>query len=217
MSQVDSKKWLSRILVLVYFAVAILAGYHTFNVFWVSDPWFFALLGAVAVDGVLALTLMMIGRWYGDQQVAGILGTIVFACLSGLMQVIARKLALHEVMPTWLQFVADYAVPISVTLSMITLGAIKYYDRDRNGVPDFMQKPAPPVVTHTPMAQPPTPLAIEDAVRPSSLQLNPVAFSTNNGEAEVKPKRGPGRPPSVSTASFASSEMTASPKGLRKS
>lgn len=210
-----SKKWMSFVLWCVYAAVAVLAGYHTFNVFSLSDPPFFAFLGAVAVDGVLALTLMMIGRWYGDQQIAGIVGTIIFACLSGLMQVIAHKVATHEVMSWWLNWVSDYAVPISVTLSMITLGLIKFFDRDRNGVPDFMQRPPVPQMPSAPSVQPPTPLAIEDA-RPSSLALAPVAFATDNGEKEVLKKRGPGRPPRVATASYAVSEM-ASPKGLASS
>ncbi len=196
------KKWMSFVLWGVYGAVAVLAGYHTFNVFSLSDPPFFAFLGAVAVDGVLALTLMMVGRWYGDQQIAGIVGTIIFALLSGSMQVIAHKVAMHEALPALLQWGADYAVPISVTLSMITLGLIKYFDRDRNGVPDFLERP--------------TPLAIGNisAVSVSNIPESVASLPSPSSVAmPISPmKRGPGRPPKV-----AFNTETAVPKALKKS
>jgi len=139
-SRINSKKMISTLIFLVYCVVAILAGYHTYNVFALADPPFFALLGAVAVDGMLALTLYLIGSWYGDQRIVGFVGVILFAALSGGMQIIARKIAMGERLDPALQFCADYAVPISVTLSLLVLGTIKYFDQDSNGVPDFMEK-----------------------------------------------------------------------------
>jgi len=139
-SRINPKKVISTLIFIVYVVVAVLAGYHTYNVFALADPPFFAMLGAVAVDGMLALTLYLIGTWYGDQRLVGLIGVVLFAALSGGMQIIARKIALGEKLDPTLQFCADYAVPISVTLSLLVLGTIKYFDSDSNGVPDFMER-----------------------------------------------------------------------------
>lgn len=139
-SRINPQKMISTLIFLVYCVVAILAGYHTYNVFALADPPFFALLGAIAVDGMLALTLYLIGTWYGDQRLVGFIGVVLFAALSGGMQIIARKIAMGEALDPVLQFCADYAVPISVTLSLLVLGTIKYFDQDSNGVPDFMER-----------------------------------------------------------------------------
>lgn len=139
-SRIDPKKVIGILVFMVYCVVALLAGYHTYNVFALADPPFFALLGAVAVDGMLALTLYLIGNWYGDQRLVGLVGVVLFAALSGGMQIIARKIAMGETLDPALQFCADYAVPISVTLSLLVLGTIKFFDQDSNGVPDFMER-----------------------------------------------------------------------------
>lgn len=139
-SRINPKQMIGVLVFLVYCVVALLAGYHTYEVFLLADPAFFAFLGAIAVDGMLALTLYLIGHWYGDQRIVGFVGVFLFAIISGGMQVIARKISLGETLPAWLQFGADYAVPISVTMSLLVLGAIRYFDSDSNGVPDFMER-----------------------------------------------------------------------------
>jgi len=68
----------------IYVLVGVAAWWHTYQIFAVNDPPFIAGASALAVEGVLAFTLYLIGRTMGDQRKTGMIGVMLFALISAL-------------------------------------------------------------------------------------------------------------------------------------
>jgi TM2 domain-containing membrane protein YozV len=182
---------------LIFIFGAIVAGYHTFMVNYLVNPWWIALPSAAAVDGLLAYTIHNVRRWTGDKRLASFGGIILFALVSAVSQIIYHQTASGIALDKWLLFFATFVIPIaSSTGSFVTIAVIQLFKQD--GEVSKKVAPVPAIQPSKPSIQPPAPLAIEDAnIRPSSMALAPAAFSAENGEAEVVKKRGPGRPPKM--------------------
>jgi len=121
----------------IYLLVGVAAWWHTYQIFAVKDPPFIAGASALAVEGVLAFTLYLIGRTMGDQRKTGMIGVMLFALISAAAQVASRNIG--QVGFEWVEYITAYLLPITVTGSIVLLGFIKYFDRDGNGIPDFME------------------------------------------------------------------------------
>ncbi len=138
---------------LVYLVVAVACWASTYQVFKQSDTPLVAALAATAVDGVLALTMFIMGRSTGRQSTAALIGTCGFAIISLMAQIIQRFNGLGQAMPYELQLVSLFLVPASTTLSLVLLGVIKYFDQDGNGKLDFLER-GRGQVTQTPRPMP---------------------------------------------------------------
>jgi len=126
---------------LVYVIAAAACWASTYKVFAASDTPLVAGLAATSVDGVLALTLYLMGKVKtGDQRNVALIGTLAFSLISAVAQIIQRFTGLGVEMPYSLRIVSLFLVPASTTGAVVLLGVLKYFDRDGNGIPDFMEK-----------------------------------------------------------------------------
>lgn len=130
--------WKIRIMFWGTYLLTILAlWWHTYQIFLANDPPLIAGASAAAIDGMLALTLYVVGRSYGKTKDVAIGGTILFALLSAGAQIVSRNLTNPDV--PWVRDIALYLLPVSGVLTLLVLGFIKYFDQNKDGVPDFMQ------------------------------------------------------------------------------
>lgn len=122
----------SRFLGFIYWATYCIAALAcwltTYQVFVKSDTPLVAGLAAASIDGVLALTLYMMGRTrHQDQKTTALIGTIIFGVFSGFAQVVHRFDGLGIAMPQWMQVVSLFLLPASTTGGLVLLGVIKYF------------------------------------------------------------------------------------------
>jgi len=126
---------------LIFLGGAIVAGFHTYQVNLQANPPFIALLSALTVDGLLAYTMHSVRRWTGSKQQAAAVGITLFGVVSATSQVISYRLSTGQVLEPWLAIVATYIIPIaSGTGSFVTAALIQLFDKDKNGVPDFLER-----------------------------------------------------------------------------
>jgi hypothetical protein len=131
--------WKFQILYWASYLFTILSlWYHTYQIFLISDPPIIAAGSAAAIDGMLALTLIAVGRAYGRTQNVAIAGVVMFALLSGGAQLVYKNL--YNPAVPWVNDIAQFLLPISGVVALLVLGFIKLFDQNRDGVPDFMQR-----------------------------------------------------------------------------
>jgi hypothetical protein len=113
----------------VYLVAALTAGYHSFMVYRLSDPWIIALGGAISIDGLASYAMFAVKNWTGNQRLAGFIGIGMFAFVSGAAQIISRYHSLGVPLPEWLAWVSMGLVPLSTVGAVITLGIINSFRR----------------------------------------------------------------------------------------
>jgi len=138
---------------LVQFCGVIVAGYHTFQVNSLVNPFWIALLSAVAVDGLLIFAMEGIRFWGGDRRVAAVVGVAMFFVVSAACQTISYQIEQGLVINETLRFIATYVIPIASGTGSVTIISLMFlFDQNRNGVPDFMErKPKPSQYTPAPL------------------------------------------------------------------
>ncbi len=171
----------------IFILGAGVAGYHTYKVNELVNPWYVALPSAVAVDGLLAYTMDSLRHWTGDKRLASFAGVLLFGSVSAVAQIIYHQTALGVGLDPWLNFFATYFIPIaSGTGSFVTIAVIQLFKQDGER-------------EH----KPPT-LPIVREVKQETAQLEPVtnwpgapqaAMLAVGGGAEEPVKRKAGRPP----------------------
>jgi len=117
-----------------YFVAALACWLTTYQVFAASDTPLVAGLAAASIDGVLALTLYMMGRTgHSDQKVTALVGTVVFGVFSGFAQIVHRFDGLGMAMPEWMKWVSLFLLPASTTGGLVLLGVLKYFSNSKPG------------------------------------------------------------------------------------
>lgn len=127
----------SRLLGFIFWATYLIAAMAcwltTYQVFAQSDTPLVAGLAAASIDGVLALTLYLMGRTnHQDQRTTALIGTFVFGIFSAFAQVIHRFDGLGLVMPEWMRIVSLFLLPASTTGGLVLLGVLKYFSASGN-------------------------------------------------------------------------------------
>jgi TM2 domain-containing membrane protein YozV len=189
---------------ILYWAIfvfgAIVAGYHTFMVNLLVNPWYIALPSALAVDGLLAYSIHCVKAWTGDKKIASLGAIILFACVSAVAQIIYHQTKSGIVLDPWLLFFATFVIPIaSSTGSFVTIAVIQLFKQD--GEKEYkppslsmaiVNKPAESVSNND--------LAVSNWPQPASLAMDSSPM-----------KRKAGRPPKQF-----GTEVSASPKAVKK-
>ena len=168
---------------LVYLIAAAVAAYHSATVFLMSDPWFIAIPAAIAVDGLTAYSLSVLGRWKGDQRLAGFIGIILFVIISGFSQVISRFAGMGMEIPEWINWVSLALVPLSSTGAVVVLGGIHYFSHQGEPIQKKIEVPKTTESSNH----------VLDSVTHS---LSSLAEKVSDVTHAVVPKRR-GRPPKV--------------------
>jgi len=186
---------------LVYTISALAAFYHSFRVFSLSDPWYVALLSAVAIDGLTFFSMAALGKWTGKQRLTGFIGVLLFATISALAQVIWRYEAQGIALPEFLRVVSLALVPMSTTGAVVALGLMHYFGAN---------KVSPPVETIPTKFSLQQELSadVEKSVSTEKEQLTIANVSLPT--ITDSQKRKPGRPPKVAFA-----RDVESPKSLK--
>lgn len=188
---------------LLYIGAALVAGFHTFSVFQMTDPLWVSLLAAIVVDGVVAYSAQKLGEWTGSQRTAGLFGIGLFGFISGVSQVIMRFQGDGVGIPIFLHWVSLALVPLASTGTVLVLAAIKYYGNSRPALAEMHEiRRATP--ENSVQYAPPLP-AIEDTSRAVDTQLAGMIEKAPEGESDsifapflgVVKKRGRGRPKKV--------------------
>ena len=183
----------------VYIIAAATAGYHSFVVYSLSDPWPIALGGALSIDGLTTYAVYAIKNWKGNQRLAGFIGVAVFAFVSGMAQVIARYHGLGIPLPAWLNWISMGLVPLSTVGAVIILGVINAFRNHgaaevspleslQNTVRTLADKVEQSVSRPSPVSS----NELDDFTRAELPKLT-TEFAADVPQLEVKRKRG--RPP----------------------
>lgn len=169
---------------IVYSISALAAFYHSFRVFSLSDPWYVALLSAVAIDGITFYAMAILGKWTGKQRITGFIGVVLFATISGLAQIIWRYEAQGIVLPEFLRVVSLALVPLSTTGAVVALGLMHYFGVkvESKPVQASFQKGISTVVEKESVPQ---------------LEVKPVWPEPIHSNGNGVEKRKPGRPKTV--------------------
>lgn len=174
---IDWKYWL------IYLGAVLVAGYHTFMVFRMTDPWPIALLAAGVVDGLVAWTSNKLGQWTGRARWVSLAGVGLFALVSSASQIIMRFVGAGEQVPLELHIISLTLVPLASTGAVLTMSFIKFFEgKAEKPVNENSVAYAPPLRVEKP-------IAIAEPVETLAL-AEPV-------------KRGPGRPKKVEMVAFA--------------
>ena len=177
----------------VYLVAAASAGYHSFMVYRLSDPALIALGGAISIEGLCAYSMFAIKNWTGNQRLAGFIGVMMFAVLSGAAQIISRYHSLGVELPEWLLVVSMGLVPLSTVGAVLTLGIINFFRGSKSESPiDALQATVKSLSERYESFTRPPVAELTDADRAEMPLL--TSFNSDIPEAAQK-KRGPGRPP----------------------
>ena len=174
----------------VYLLAGAVAGYHSFLVFLMADPWYVALPAALVVDGLTMYSTNKLGQWYNSQRNAGFLGIVLFVFISASAQIISRYQGAGVPIPEALRWISLSLVPLSSTGAVVVLGVIKFFGAHRTVrsvgtvMPSVASPSTPALLMGTPIELP------EETTRLPIAELPVVAAM----------KRKPGRPPKVAYA-----------------
>ncbi len=115
----------------IFFFGAVVAGYHTFMVNYLVNPWYIALPSALAVDGLLAYAIHNVRAWTGDKRAASLGAILLFGCVSAVAQIIYHQTKSGIALDPWLLFFATFVIPIaSSTGSFVTIAVIQLFKQD---------------------------------------------------------------------------------------
>lgn len=172
-----------------YFIAVGAAWFHTYEVFAKTDPWYIAAMAATAIDIALAYMLYLLSQATRNQRNAALIGTFVFGAMSGMAQVIQRYESSGVAMPEWMRWVSLSLVPLATTGSVIILGVVKYFDKDGNGVPDFMERGRGRGQQQFPSPQPRSEQSNRESPRPNG-QQRPIQV----GQRQIPVNQNGGQP-----------------------
>jgi hypothetical protein len=172
---------------IVYILSAGAAFYHSFRVFSLSDPWYIAMMSAAAIDGLTAYSMAILGKWTGNQRVAGFVGITIFGLISATAQIIWRYIGMGVPLSQTLQFVSLGLVPASTTGAVIALGLMRFFGTSVTNI----------TRQEEPIRDEKKPVILLDNL-PSANGHSPVSLdkpiSTNGEKPLLVEKRKPGRP-----------------------
>lgn len=116
-----------------YGIAAVGATAHTYQVFLLSDPSWLAFIAAIGVDMLLAYCLYSLSDQMGNQRIAGVIGIVVLASISGTAQVVQRFNGLEVGLLPWMQWASLFLVPVSTTGGLVLLGVVRYFQTEKRG------------------------------------------------------------------------------------